>query len=131
LASTFGDSYRKTRVTPYKSAQDGVQSTYLFYFNLSQDLPINLNVAHIIGANLSHLRGKKRLFWRGDVVAMKVQPESERRDFIVESLDADLLELGPLKEFLRESYQNGNLEYLLDFEECQCEQESGQIYQPF
>ncbi|KAJ6624081.1 hypothetical protein B0H10DRAFT_2008415 [Mycena sp. CBHHK59/15] len=50
---------------------------------------------------------------------MKVQPESEKIDFIVESLDADLLELRPLQEFLREKYQEGVLERFLHFGEQQ------------
>jgi hypothetical protein len=126
MTSAFGDDCRKMRVAAHRSARNGVQSTYLFFYNLSPNLPINLNVAHLIGVTPSHLKIKKRLFWRGDVVAMKVQPESERIDFIIESMDADLLELGSLEEFLRERYQEGVFERLLHNNELECEQESGQ-----
>jgi hypothetical protein len=46
----------------------------------------------ISGVSLSDLKYKKRLFWRGDVVAMKVQPQSEEFDFIVKSQNADLFD---------------------------------------
>jgi hypothetical protein len=124
MASTFGDEYRKTQVMDHKSISNGIQITYLFFYNLSSNLPINLNVAHVIGVTPSHLKTKKRLFWRGDVVVMKVQPESERFDWIVESLDADLSELRSLEEFLREVYRKGVLESNLDFDEDQCKQGS-------
>ncbi|KAF8961357.1 hypothetical protein BDZ97DRAFT_1828877 [Flammula alnicola] len=117
MASTFGDNYRKTRVMTHQSARDGVQSTYLLFYNLSLNLPINLNVAHVIGVTPSHLKTRKRLFWRGDIVAMKVQPQSGQIDFIVESLDANLFELGPLEEFLRKGYQEEVLERDLHYEE--------------
>ena len=123
MASTFGDEYRKTQVLAYKISRDGVQSTYLFFYNLSPNLPINLSIARVIGVTPSHLKSRKRLFWRGDVVAMKVQPESES---IVESLDADLFDLNPLEEFFRMRYQGGSLESFLDSLEQQCEQEFGQ-----
>jgi len=98
LASTFGDDYRKTQVMVHKGATDSTQSTYMYllFYNLSPNLPINLNIAHVIGVTPSYLTTKKRLFWRGDVVAMKVKPESEQIDFIVESLDADLFDLSRL-----------------------------------
>jgi hypothetical protein len=123
LASTFGDDFRKTQVLAYQSGRGDVQSTYLFFYNLSPNLPINLSVAHIIGVTPSYLKTKKRLFWRGDVVAMKVQPESEMIDWIVKTLDAEPFELRSLEEFLREKYHGGLLERDLDFVEYQCEQE--------
>ncbi|KIL66965.1 hypothetical protein M378DRAFT_159896 [Amanita muscaria Koide BX008] len=112
MARTFGDDYRKTQVMDHKSTRDGIKSTYLFFYNLSPNLPINLNVLHVIGVTPSHLKTRKRLFWRGDVVATKVQPESEQRDFIIENLDADISELRPLEEFLRATYQKGGDSYL-------------------
>jgi hypothetical protein len=96
LISTFGDEHRKTQVSTYKGTHDG---TYLLFYNLSLALPINLNVARDIGVSPSHLKSKKRMFWRGDVVAMKVRPESEMKSFIIESLDADLFDLDPLLDF--------------------------------
>lgn len=122
MTSTFGDECRKMRVAAHRSARDGVQSTYLLFYNLSPNLPINLNVANLIGVTPSHLKFKKRLFWRGDVVAMKVQPELERVDFVIKSMDADLLELGSLQEFLRDRYQEGVFERLLHNNELECEQ---------
>ncbi|KAF8813436.1 hypothetical protein BYT27DRAFT_7220388 [Phlegmacium glaucopus] len=95
MASTFGDEYHNMRVMAYRGAQDGVQSTYLFFYNLSPNLPINLNVAHLIG----------------------VQPQSEQMNFIVKSLDADLSALRLLEEFLREEYQEGSLDLQLYHDE--------------
>jgi hypothetical protein len=57
----------------HRSAPDGVQNTYLFSNNLFPNLSINLNVPNIIGETTSDLEKAKQLFWRGDVVAMKVQ----------------------------------------------------------
>ncbi|KIM41171.1 hypothetical protein M413DRAFT_445871 [Hebeloma cylindrosporum] len=37
---------------------------------------------------------KKLLFWRGDLVAVKVNPELERIEIVVQSADADLWEAG-------------------------------------
>lgn len=108
MASTFGDDYRKTRVmSSYTSPWDGFESPYILFYNLSPNLPINLNVAHAIGVTPSYLKTRNHLFWRGDVVAMKVQPESQRFDFIVQSLDADLTELRTLEAFLKEMYRRG------------------------
>ena len=122
MISTFGASYRTTRVMAHQSALDGLQITYLFFYNLSHNLPININIANIIGETPSDLDKKKRLFWRGDVVvAMKVQPKGEQLNFHVESLDADLFELRPLEEFLREFYQEGVHECVLRDNEHRCE----------
>jgi len=121
MISTFGASYRTTRVMAHRSALDGLQITYLFFYNLSPNLPININIANIIGETPSDLDKKKRLFWRGDVVAMKVQPKGEQLNFHVESLDADLFELRPLEEFLREFYQEGVHECVLRDNEHRCE----------
>ena len=121
--STFGDSYRKTRVMAHRSTRDGVQTTYLFFYNLSPDLPINLNVANLIGETPSNLNIQKRLFWRGDVVVMKVQSTSESINSMVESLDADLFDLRSLEEFLQEKYRERIFECLLHDDERKCEQE--------
>ena len=124
MIGTFGDDYRKTRSMVHKITRDGgVQSTYIIFYNLSPNLPINLNVAHVVGVTPSDLKTRKRLFWRGDVVAMKVQPQAgpqKRYDFIVESLDADLSELSPLEELLREKYQVGFLEGRVEVAEISC-----------
>jgi hypothetical protein len=131
LASTFGDDYRKTQVLVHKDSQDGIQSTYLLFYNLSPNLPVNLNVARVTGVTPSHLKAKKRLFWRGDVVAMKVKPKSDMVEALVESMDADLLELSGLEQFLREGYQVGEFERFLDLDKEQCEQEYAKSYQPY
>ena len=73
MITAFGDSYRMARVMAYRCAPDGVQNTYLFFYNLFPNLSINLNVPNLIGETTSDLEKKKQLFWRGDVVAMKVQ----------------------------------------------------------
>jgi len=124
MTSTFGDSYCKTRVAgPHQTTRDGVESTYLLFYNLSLNLPINLNIARVIGVTPLQLQTKKRLFWRGGVVAMKVRPESKECDFMVESLDADLLELRSLEKFFPDYYGRGTLEYALDLDEGTCEKE--------
>jgi len=138
MSNTFGDEYRKTRVMAWRRkdlrnyGDDGVENTgdyYLFFYNLSPKLPVNLNIANKIGATLAYLKYKKRLFWRGDVVVMKVRPEVavERLHFIVESMDADLTELGALEECLWKVYLEGGLERLLRVDELQCELESDAI----
>ena len=120
--STFNDESRKARVV---MAQDSAQSTTrLVFYNLSPNLPINLNVARIIGVTPSDLKLKKRLFWRGDVATMKVQREGEQLNFIVENSDADLPDLRILEEFFRKMYQAGAFERLLHEEELKCEPES-------
>lgn len=53
---------------------------------------------------------------------MKVQPQPERFHWTVESLDADLFELGSLEEFLRLTYEEKVFEDDLHSEEYQCEQ---------
>lgn len=54
-------------------------------------------------------------------MALKVQPEGERVAFRVESLDADICEVGLLEDFLREQYHEGALERILGADELQCE----------
>ena len=108
MASTLGDGYRRTRVMAHRAWYD-VLNVYLLFYNLSPNLPINLNLAHLIGVTPPHLKIRKRLFWRGDVVAMKVRQKSERIDRIVENLEADLSDLGFLEELFLEKYQKGVL----------------------
>ena len=117
MTSIFGDSYRKTQAASHQTTRN----TYLLFYNLSLNLPINLNIARVIGVTPPQLQTKKRLFWRGNVVVMKVRPESKERDFIVKSLDADLLELKSLEEFFLDNYRKGVLETDLDFDEHTCE----------
>lgn len=119
--STFNDESRKARMI---MARDSAQGAHLVFYNLSPNLPINLNVARIIGLTSSHLKLKKRLFWRGDVATMKVQPEGEQLNFIVENSDTDLPDLRPLEKFFRRMYQAGAFERLLHEEELKCEPES-------
>ena len=126
MTSTFGDSYRKTEVSSYETTRDGVQSTYLLFYNLSLNLPINLNIARVIGVTPYQLQTEKRLFWRGDVVAMKVQPVSNRLSFMVRSLEADLLELRSLEKIFPDYYRRGVFESQLDSDERRCEKEIGQ-----
>ncbi|KAF9473292.1 hypothetical protein BDN70DRAFT_925241 [Pholiota conissans] len=116
ITTTFGESARKTRVMTHQAARGRM---YIFFYNMSSNLPLNLNIARMIGVTQSGLKAEKRLFWRGDVVAMLAQPESERFNFVVESLDADLSELNSLEEFFREKYFEGFLERALQLEEEQ------------
>ena len=43
----------------------------------------------------------------------------------MESLDADIFEVGLMEDFLREQYHEGALERILGADELQCERESG------
>jgi len=128
------DNYRKTRVMGYIPPHtnrwalvsgEPEKSCYLLFYNLSPNLPVNLNVAGVIGLTEAYLKFKKRLFWRGDVVALKVRPEGKNVAFRVESLDADICEVGLLEDFLRKQYHEGALERILGNDELQCERESG------
>ena len=125
MTSTFGDDYRKIRVMAHRTAQ---AESYLFFYNLSPNLPINRAITYILEVTPSYLKTRKHLFWRGDVVVMKVQPQSEQMDFMVESLDADMVELEILEEFFRETYQGGVFGRLLHYLEYQCEQETRLIF---
>lgn len=86
----------------------GFLSGYLLIYNLLQNLPVNLNVMNLIGVTSSYLKLKKRVFWRGDVAAMKVKLGPEWPP-IIESLDADIFELVQVEKFLRSTYQQGAL----------------------
>ena len=128
------DNYRKTRVMGYIPpltnrwalvSGEPEKSCYLLFYNLSPNLPVNLNVAGVIGLTEAYLKFKKRLFWKGDVVALKLRPEGKNVTFRVESLDADICEVGLLEDFLRKQYQDGPLERVLGNDELQCERESG------
>ena len=127
MTSTFGDSYRKMLVAALEISQDAGGIQYLLFYNLSLNLPINLNIARVIGVTPPQLQTKKRLFWRGDVVAMKVRPESKERSFMFKSLDADLLELkSSVEKFFLYGYRDCILESNLDSDERTCEKELGQ-----
>jgi hypothetical protein len=123
------DNYRKMRVMGYippltnrwaLAEGEPERACYLLFYNLSPNLPVNLNVAGMIGLTEDYLKFKKRLFWRGDVVALKVQPEGEKVGFRVESLDADICEVGLLEDFFRKKYHEGELERILGADELQC-----------
>ena len=134
MRHTFSDTgeYSKTRFMGYLGrafTPDNVESGYLFFYSLSRHLPVNLNVTNPIGVTLSHLKLKKQVFWRGDIVAMKVQLGPER-PFVVESLEADISELVQVEQFLQKTYQVGTLEYVLCHEELLCEQYSRQSTLP-
>ncbi len=62
------------------------------------------------------------MFWRGDIVVMKVKQESEAMNSMVKALDADLSELGTLEEFLRTKHREGFLAQELNSDEMRCEQ---------
>lgn len=120
LTGTFGAEHRNLKTRSLVLTVPGALA-YLFFYNRSLRLPINLNVANLVGVTPSHLRTKKRMFWRGDIVVMKVRSESEAMDFMVEALDADLSELGSLEDVLRIKHQEGFLEQDLHSDEMQCE----------
>lgn len=123
LSSTFGAEHRnlQTRATPLSVSVSNIAHAYLFFYNCSLRLPINLNVAELVGVSASHLKTKKRLFWRGNIVVMKVQRMPELYGYSrVEPLDADLSALGALEELLRVKHQEGFLEQELYYEEMRC-----------
>ena len=59
MPSTSDDDCLKVQVMISRGAQHG---TYLFFYGLSLNSPINLNVAHAIGVTPSRLKLKKWLF---------------------------------------------------------------------
>ena len=120
LTSTFGAEHRDLKTRALVVRVPGALAYVLFY-NRSLRLPVNLNVANLVGVTPWHLKNKKRMFWRGDIVVMKVQPESETMDFMVQALDADLSDLGSLEEVLRVKYREGFLEQELYGDEMQCD----------
>ena len=125
LNSTFGAEHRdaQTRATPLSVSVASVEHAYLLFYNCSLRLPINLNVANLVGVSSSYLKTKKRLFWRGDIVAMKVRRRPPPRQHSrVEPLDADLSTLGALEHFFRVRHQEGFLEQELYYEEMKCKQ---------
>lgn len=113
MSSIYGAQNRKTRVMSVG------RDMHMFY-NFSLDLPANLNIARFIGITPAQLKSRKRLFWQGDVVVMKVLPESKKIDFIVKPLDADISEANYLEKELRELYQEGRFESGLRFDEEGC-----------
>ena len=55
MATIFGDDSRKILVKSYRNDQ----SAYLFFYNLSPNLPINLTIACLIGVTPSLLETRK------------------------------------------------------------------------
>ncbi|KAF8626700.1 hypothetical protein AX15_004724 [Amanita polypyramis BW_CC] len=112
MTGVFGDEYGKTQVVAHKTVRQGrrhAPSIYLFFYNLSPKLPINLSIAHVTGVTSNQLQAEKRTFYTGDIVVMKVQIQSEEISCFVKGLDADLSELRVLENFLRGRYRRGEL----------------------
>ncbi|KAF9522392.1 hypothetical protein CPB83DRAFT_113313 [Crepidotus variabilis] len=72
MTGTFGTEYRKTRIMIYKEKRKHILTNYIFFYNLSPKLPVNRNLTRLIGVTHFELKKHKRLFWRGDVVALKL-----------------------------------------------------------
>ena len=89
---------------------------YLVYYNMSPKLPPNRCIARIVGTNADALG--QRLFWRGDVVAIKFESQD---DLFVNFLDADHTGMPrDLELMLRDAYRKGSLERELNLDEMQC-----------
>ncbi len=75
LTSTYGAEHRnwQTRIMVYNEPNTRCNPAYIIFCNRSVRLPINLTIAKLAGVTPSILKNKKRMFWRGDVVAMKVK----------------------------------------------------------
>lgn len=123
LNSTFGEEHRdaQTLATPLGVSVASGEHAYLLFYNCSLRLPINLNVAGLVGVSSSYLETKKRLFWRGDIVAMKIRRMPIPHEYArVEPLDADLSTLWALEEAFRVKHHEGFLEQELYYEEMKC-----------
>ena len=126
LTSTYGSEHRnlQTRIMIYHSPNKSrygwdVVPFYIIFCNRSVRLPVNCNITKLVGATPLLLRSKKRMFWRGDVVAMKVKAASDVK-WDIQPLDAHMSNLGALEEFLRQQYQEGFWERELRYDEVQC-----------
>ena len=122
LTSTYGVEHRnlQTRIIVYHHPDTRNDPAYIIFCNRSLRLPINLNIAKLVGVSPSLLKSKKRMFWRGDTVAMKVQWAPGKKYGAVEALNADISEIRPLEELLRTKYWEGFWERQLHRDELKC-----------
>jgi hypothetical protein len=88
---------------------------------MSPKLPLNRCIARIIGVDPNELGSE--LFWRGDVVGMKFEPESEH-SFMVQCYDADASAIVALGNSLVDDYGAGKLEKELSSDEEHCKREN-------
>ncbi len=123
MTSAYGAEHRnsQTRIMVYDEPNTSYRPAYIVFCNRSLRLPINLTIAKLVGVTPSVLQSKKRLFWRGDVVAMKVRWTPGKKFGAVDVLDAHVSELGSLElEFLRTQYHQGFWERELRCDEIEC-----------
>lgn len=118
LLGLYGSEYRKLQVRDLSSSKwHAIPGKYLLYYNMSPKLPLNRCIARIIGVDPNNLESE--LFWRGDVVGMKFEPESEYSP-IVQCYDADASAIVALGDVLVDDYREGKLELGLLLDEGQC-----------
>ncbi|KXN80583.1 hypothetical protein AN958_10468 [Leucoagaricus sp. SymC.cos] len=109
LGATYGAEVRKTR-------SRGFVKSYLVFYNLSPNLPVNRTLARLVDFSPNDT---PRLFWRGDVVVMRADLS---RDPHVQCLDASMSDIARVQAFLLDEYGSGSLEEQLSRDEEMCEQ---------
>jgi len=118
LLGLYGSEYRKLHVQDLSLSEwRAIPGKYLLYYNMSPKLPLNRCIARIIGVDPNKLGAE--LFWRGDVVGMKFEPESEHSP-IVQCYDADASAIVALGNALVDDYTEGKLERVLSSDKEQC-----------
>ncbi len=75
LTSTYGAEHRnlQTRIMVLVHPETIDNPAYIIFCNRSVRLPVNLSISKLVGVTPALLKNKKRMFWRGDAVAMKVK----------------------------------------------------------
>jgi hypothetical protein len=124
LLGLYGSEYRKLRARNLSlsdSEWHAIPDKYLLYYNMSPKLPLNRCIARIIGVDPNKLGSE--LFWRGDVVGMKFEPESKHSP-IVQCYDADASAIVALGDALVDDYREGKLERALSSDEELCKREN-------
>jgi hypothetical protein len=112
LLDTYGSEHRKTRT--YTRPPPTGPDRYMVHYNMSPRLPLNRCVARVLDIDPDTNNVGSKPFWRGDVVAMKFELQSERSSYI-DCHDADSSAIGVLEEMLRDAYYEGLLEQELIF----------------
>jgi hypothetical protein len=118
LLGTYGSEYRKMRVRNFAPSPP-IPGQYMLFYNMSPQLPLNRCVARLLDIDPNTNNVGSKLFWRGDVIAMKFEKRSENSSYIT-CHDADSSAIGHLGDILRDAYSEGNLERELFMDECFC-----------
>lgn len=116
LLDIYGSEYRKIRAHCLKSSAL-IPDEYVFYYNMSPKLPLNRCVARLL--DIDPDTDNIGLFWRGDVVAIKHEPQSEYSSY-GDCHGTDASAIGELENMLRDAYSGGILEQDLFRDELMC-----------